>query len=385
MRRQSVVMLAAMVGVPLVLGGCGGDRSGSPTVEAERSMEIVTTLDAGSTTTGVVTTTTEAPTPTTTEASDPPVYLITDEYSAVWVVDEPCWTGDDWVPYGVGDDEYHCWERAALPPPPGPPGVPWALPGSASSLPPLAVTNWNFVSVVVVDTGSDSATAAPWVTLDRSVSVLRVGLDGSLVASVIAECPPKLQYASISCTAVRVYRPDGSAPIELHHTDSQLVELMMVDGEELIVYRAWNEIDEDHEWRVAPLDAPVAGARVVADPPEPIAVVIEDSWTDDDRVTTWDPDENRFTWVDMADYPHRLRSRPAGSEDLLFDIEISEHCHDRPEGVVDLGSHVIVNCGRTRGNSVDGDRAVVIDLTGAPVQQWRLPITGWVAPIPTGD
>ena len=129
----------------------------------------------------------------------------------------------------------------------------------------------------------------------------------------------------------------------------------------------------------------VTHGAAVADPPEPIAVVIEDSWTDDDRVTTWDPDENRFTWVDMADYPHRLRSRPAGSEDLLFDIEISEHCHDRPEGVVDLGSHVIVNCGRTRGNSVDGDRAVVIDLTGTPVQQWRLPITGWVAPIPTGD
>ena len=92
MRRQSVVMLAAMVGVPLVLGGCGGDRSGSPTVEAERSMEIVTTLDPGSTTTGVVTTTTGVVTTTTTEASDPTVYLITDEYSAVWVVDEPCWT-----------------------------------------------------------------------------------------------------------------------------------------------------------------------------------------------------------------------------------------------------------------------------------------------------
>ena len=396
MRKTARSGIVSMVVSAVVLTACGGGESDtiglvadteSTTTEAPTT--TTTTTEAATTTTTeaatTTTTTTEAPTTTTTVAAGPPATLITDEYSEVLVTDEPCWWGDHTVSVWFrGGSEPDCWERDALPPPPGPPRVPWALPGGASSLPPLAVANWNFVSVVVADTGPDTATVEPWVTLDRGISELRGGSDGSVVASVAAPCPPELQYASISCTAVRVYRPDGAPPIDLHHTDSQLVELMMVDGEESIVFRAWNELDEDHEWRVAPLQAPVAGVRVVAEPPEPIAVVIEDSWTDYDRVTTWGPDEDRFTWVDMADYPHRLRSRPAGSEDLLFDIELSETCQDRPERVVDLGSHVIVNCGRVRGNRVDGDRAVVIDLTGATVQQWRLPITGWVAPIPTG-
>lgn len=249
----------------------------------------------------------------------------------------------------------------------------------AAVLPPLAVTNWNFLSLVQADAGPDSVTVVAWVTLEGFVANslgVQFGTDGSLVVAHDAECPPELSYVSNYCQRIWLYRSDGSPRIAIHDTDSRLFDVMEVDGEESIVFQAWNTIDQDYEWRIAPLREPIAGVRVVAEPPEPVAVVIEETWLDYERVAAWGPDEARFTWIDMADYPYRLRSHFVGSEELLFAIELSESCQDRPTRVVDIGTHVLVNCGRVRGNSVDGDRALVVDLTGDTVEQWRLPVTG---------
>ena len=316
----------------------------------------------------------------------------------MWVLNNPsylgdCLLGDDFVQFGYrGEDEYfHCWEWSALPPAPGPPRVPWSLPPAAPdgdgepALPPLAVANWNFVSLVTAGAGPDSASVVPWVTLDEHIYKLRVGTDGSLVAVHWAECPPEPVLTHNSCFSVFVYRPDGSPPIEVHE-NAWLADVVMVDGDESIVFSGWNQIDEADEWWIAPLRDPVAGARVVAELPETLAVLTWEWRWENDRIAAWGPDEARLTWIEKGFCgPCQIGSSAADTDESLFDIELSVRCRDEPMELIDLGSHLIVDCGRTRVNWVDGDRAVVVALAGDEVEQWRLPITGWVTPVPTAD
>ncbi len=309
----------------LVLAGCGSSTAGP---ETATDTPVESTTEAPATTTAAPPTTTAAP--TTTAPVMPLEYAITDEYSSVWVLDQPLlwlngeplsegycsWIGGGWVAFGSGDEPYHCWERSSLPPAPGPPQTPWSLPATPSDdggelpLRTLAVANWNFVSLVTVGADPGSASVVPWVTLDRHIYDLRVAADGSLVAVHYAECPASNQDASSFCQAVHVYRPDGAPPTLLVHEDASLLDVAMVDGDESVVFSAWSEIDEEWEWWIAPLQDPVTGERVVTDLPETFAVLTWQWQSENDQFATWGPDETGRGTTSLPEVAARICVQP---------------------------------------------------------------------------
>ena len=440
--RRSTTLLALVLA--LIAAACSDDAATETATEpkpatsaavATTDPPVTTDDDPVSTTaaptTAPATTSTEPPATTTTTApagrDDEPVveFHVEDE-------DEMC---GDWVPARVGDD-LTCRRPDTLPPDPVARGTAWELPAVDADLvatygwyPPLALLNWDTVSLLTVDDPLSAPTVTPWARLDSWAEDLRVASDGTIVVS---QDGPVGDEASWPWIDIAVYRPDGSVPAVVPG-GQYLYDVGFHEGREVVIFEPDRADGEDLPLLIAPLDevsavAPAFGPAWV-DGWLTTHVDLEDGWAallgyvGNDSVIEFreadgslffqpDPivdhggphldsvvalaissDGSRVTWVeypedlfDHSDRFVRVKSADLVTGDLIFDIPIEDdNIGSTVEPVVsvfDLGDHVIVNTVGFWANRWWPNPAIILSFAAEEPEWWKLPVTGIAVPVP---
>ena len=436
--RRTTTLPALVLAFGLVAAACSDPATETATndgIASSSTSAPPASTEAPTTTTAAAPATTESPSTTTapdstTTAAAPDDDVIVELY----VEDEDEFCGD-WIPARVGDN-LTCRRPETLPPDPVARSTAWELPVVDTALvdrtgwhPPLALLNWDTVSLLTVDDPLSTPTVTPWARLHSWADELRVASDGTLV---VAQEGPVGDEASWPWIDVAVYRPDGTAP-SIVPDGQYLYDVGWYEGREVVVYQAQPTDDEDLPLLTIPLDdlaspAPAFGtawgdewltthvdledgwATVLGylgndsviefrepdgsllDQPDPI---IEHGHPDLDSVVAVavSADGARVTWVeypaDLFDDPDeyvRVKSADLVTNDLIFDIPIEDPLigptSEPVVSVFDLGDHVIVNTVGYWANRWWPNPAIVVSFAGEEPDWWKLPVTGIAVPVP---
>lgn len=431
-RRPLLAVLAAV----LVASSCSGDEPSGAVVSEAFATSSTTAVPA---TTAVPSTTTTDPSTTTSTTTTLPTG--DDDGSVVtWIESD----GDDelcgeWVRV-VNADSETCRDPATRPPGPAVPGTGWELPTVDAAItgepwwhPPLALLNWNTVSLLTVEGPDQPPTVRPWAVLDAWADELRVAPDGTIVVQQNAHDDdgpwPWIDVATY---------PDDGSDATIIEDSVRLHDIGLHGQLQAVLYEAHpvDEYDdaEDVPLRIVPLgesrpgdpafgltrttdavywgadlhfdrvivqgwvgDRPVVEVRdldgkVVSEPP--VFAGHDAGRLPELAAITFSEDGRRITWVEFpfveadAPLPHppaRLKSIDAATGDQLLDVaieaDVSRSAHP-VWSIFDLRDHIVVNVAGFSANRWWPEPAIVIALTGAEPHEARLPVTGFAVPVP---